>query len=246
MTRWNSQDDAREKQSSLWPMMALSMAALYWVTNNPIVASTIPSLLAALPQLRAAFWLLHRDPNGNRRRVCFMFYVAAAFWQAAGIAFASFLLLMLFGNLLGIPPNAQRGEAFIVIILVGVLTTSLLGVIAAVFAWLCKIRVWVHPRIQAWCREDFELLKQVRFAIAKFNYATFVLAAGLQLPVLLVGTMVMILATAKPDRFNAAESSLSLAIMTVFYILLPIAMLCLQFWISGRIVASQPADCWTD
>lgn len=229
---------------------------LYMATHEPLLAVVLPCLHGGWHSFRTGLWLLRSDPCRPRARTCFAFYLASACLNSAAFALSS---LGLFGAGevgMGHPANIKELNATLLVLAGGVLLNSCIGLGAIYAALTRKIRVWVQPRLREMVRGDLTLVSTLRplyedltpvtsFGPAKhrFNHAVLVVATSLVFPVVGAGILAVIAMTVGKDPVQVTTTP----IMTFEFAALfgaPLAMIPCYAWVSSRIIARSPRECW--
>lgn len=243
----SKRSDGLGKTVWLWPAVLPALLLLYWLTSSVVVATLIPSVIAALPALRTGWWIRgHELSLGCRIRanILWYFYLADALWLAAATAFTTVLILILISSQIGIQPNMTKFATAMLTIAAGVVMTTLIGLYAAFCAWRNPIRVWVHPKTYQWTRGVDEMLYRLTFQPQRFNHAVFILGTSLVTPCLLSGTAVLIAFTAHGERLSPMMQYLSLTVMLFFFVVMPISAVVAYGKVAGPVIAQQPSECW--
>ncbi len=242
-----SRDRGLGKTVWLWPAVLPILVLVYWLTSSVVVATLIPSVIAALPALRTGWWLRAYELSlgcRTRANVLWYFYLADALWQAAASAFVTVVILIIINMRIGIQPDMTKFATAMLTIAGGVYLTTLIGLYAAFYAWRHSIRVWIHPKTHQWTGGVEEKLCLLVFQPQRLNHGVFILGTSLVVPGLLSGTVMLIAITGNGGRMNPAMEHLSLAIMLLYFVALPIVSIIAYVGISGVILARNPSDCW--
>jgi hypothetical protein len=203
---------------------------IFLLTNGPIAGAVLPSIRAGWGSFRTGFWVLHSDQYVSRARICAAFCIATAFWQAAAAALVSVLVFVIVVNLGGNAPDMQGFGATMISFTCGVALTTIVGLMAAIAAMIAGIRVWVHPRLREMVHDALERATDLPPHLY-FNHAIFVLATSLAVPfVLLCGVLIL---DFRSGLFTA-----------VVLIAVPLLAIVSYSWLSLRIIATHPAECW--
>ncbi len=132
------------------------------------------------------------------------------------------------------------------IIALGVMLTSLIGLGSSYNARRNSIRVWIHPRTYQWAHGNPQNLSRLSFQPQRLNHGVFILGTSLMLPCLLSGTLLLIVLTADGRALSPAMNLISLGVMLTFFVFLPLMAIVAYIWISGLILATQPNECWQE
>lgn len=231
----------------LWPAVLPILLLVYWLTSSVVVATLIPSVIAALPALRTGCWLRAYELSlgcRTRANALWYFYLANALWLAAASAFGTVVILIIISSRIGVQPDMTKFATAMLTIASGVGLTTLIGLYAAYHAWRHSIRVWVHPNTFQWASGIEEKLARLTFQPQRLNHGVFILGTSLVVPSLLGGTSILIALTGNGERLSPAMEYLSLAVMLLFFVILPILSIVAYIAIAGSILANNPSDCW--
>lgn len=241
-----SDSDVNKPKLSFAFLGTLAIAAVvYLLTHELAVAVILPCLHGGWHTVETGIWLLKSDPDRCRARVCFAFYFATACWKAAAAALFTVFLFGVAEAMTGVQPNMDEFAATMLVVLGGVVFNTLVGIGATIAAVSYKVRVWVHPRLRSMVQDDLNMVTSLPPARCGFNHAIFVVATALVFPVLCIGTACLLIATVGKGR-NEVESVS--AILLVFATMFggPIAMIPCYAWLSSRIIARTPQQCWPE
>ena len=232
----------------IWPFIIPTVVVIYLLTSSLAVSAILPSLKAAVPALRSATWLYQHESrlphNGLRTASLFLMYVATGIWKAAYTAMFSMLGLGVAAVQFGARPEIPRIEALLITMTLCIGATCIVGLAATAAAWKSQVKLWVHPGIFAWCGGDFQRINHLGAYAARFNHATFVLGTSLALPGLCAGATVLAGLTATGAPMDEATTALSLKIMLVAFVVYPIGVIMFYSYLSRRILAASPEQCW--
>lgn len=238
--------DKKQSKHSLAFIWTLAVATLFYlVTNEPIAAIVLPCLHGGWNTMRTGVWLLTSDPCRCRARVCFAFYVATACWKAAAAALLSVLLFGVAEAMTGVKPNMDELAATMFVVAGGVAFNTLVGLCATFAAVFYGIRVWVHPRLRTVLHNDLSVVTRLHPVRSGFNHAIFVVATALVFPLLCTGTLCLIVATVGKNRNEVSTLPAILFTLAVMFGG-PIAMIPCYAWLSSRIIATTPQQCWPE
>jgi hypothetical protein len=206
---------------------------VYAVTREPLLALVLPWLRGAWEPFRAAFWLLRADPYRARARVCFAFYIAAGCWRAAFEALLAVLAFIGVANATGVPPSEAEALATLWAFAGGLTLSTLIGFCAICAAVLHKLRIWISPSLRHATNNDLRLAADFGWDPKNgANYAVVVIATTLMVPLTVIGAACLI----SP---RGGELAGAIAVFGV-----PAAGIPVYIWISSRIIARSPQECW--
>ncbi len=232
-------------QVARWFGFALALVigvTLFLVTNNAIAGATLPSLVAAWPVLSTGLWLLRSDPQRQRARTCFAFYLAAACWKGAAAALTTVIVLMFVSEFKGQDPTVETISATMLTLSAAVVLNTLVGLGATWAAVRHGIRVWVHPNLRAQLEGNLGAVTRLDLAHYGFNHAIFVVATSLVFPIVTLGAglLVVLLADATPNHVEMFPAIIAFGVIFGG----PILMIPVYAWLSSHIIAGNPQDCW--
>lgn len=233
------------REKLFFVMALLAAMLLYLATKSPVMSAILPCLHGGWNTFRTGVWLIRIDPCRSRARTCFVFYSAAACWKAAAAALASVGLSVFVADKIGVQLNP---DDFIPAALVtggGIVLNTLLGLAAICAALVYRIRVWVHPRLHAATSGDLRLVTRLSRLQSGFNHAIFVVATTLVFPAVLLGAFGLAILTVGKNP-NEVES---VPVMVFGFAAIfggPIAMIPCYAWLSSRIIACSPQECWSE
>lgn len=222
------------KQESYWPLSFFASIFLgilvFLTTQNAIAGAVLPSLQGGQRLFRTGLWILRNDEEPVRAKVCFAFYLSAAFWMGSAVAFSTFILFTAIHAFTGNNPNMDQLAATMITLASCVAISSLFGLAAIIMAIRNRVRVWVHPGFQD-TSDALHLATYDESDFDKFNYAIFVVTTSLAFPPLAIG---------------CAALAMIHSGLLAFIVLLggPLVTLIAYIWLSSRIIATCPGDCW--
>lgn len=205
---------------------------IFLVTGKLIAGAILPAIYAGWSSFRTAWWILCSDHNIARRRICATFCIATGFWKVSASAFSSVITFLIVAHFTGNPPDMQRFATTMITLTSGVALTTLVGLVAAISAAYTRTLVWVHPRLRE--ITDGELNEAANLPpLYYFNHGIFVLATSLAFPLLALASYLLI--DYKSDLFSHCVLITSTALALISYV-----------WLSSKIIATHPEDCWND
>lgn len=129
-----------------WGAMFALGWLIYEVTARPSFGIAVACGKFGWNDFLTAHWLLRTDPDRNRGRTCFWFYVANGVWKVTIAAFlATGTLLILMVALNDNPPRGLFGVS--VTAAVGVTLLAVIPLIGVFHARCYSVRVWVDASI---------------------------------------------------------------------------------------------------
>ena len=231
------------RRGALLLFAAFAAGTLVFVaTKNPTAGAVLPALFAGWGSCASGFWVLRTDPQRRRAWSCFAFQIATACWQAAAAALASVIFFVIMAEATGIEPNLRAFSATMLVLVAGVILNTLIGLVAVGTAMRNRVRVWVHPKLQRTLEEESARFPAAGPFVTRFNHAVFVIGTALALPAIAVGVIpLLILAADVAPKAGGGKAAVA-AILTLFAV--PAAMIPCYAWLSSRIVARSPRECW--
>lgn len=236
-------DGPRLRRPSILFASLVAGTLLFLATKNPTVSAVVPALIAGWGSVNSGLWLQRTDPDRARAWICFAFQIAAGCWQAAAAAFASLFISMVTAHLTRRGPNMQAFAATMLILTAGVALNTLFGLVAVGAALRYRLRVWVHPKLQKTLDEETQLADGEDLHQFRFNYAIFVVGTALVFPVLTLGCVAVILTSVNAAPANQV-ATMSVVVMLLAFVVAPLAMIPCYVWLSSRVVARSPRECW--
>ncbi len=227
----------------LLALLLSAAVALYLATGRLALAVFFPCLHAFWHTFQTGWWILHVDPVRRRARVCFAFYLAAACWKAAATALLSIGFFLWMAIKFNRQPNMEEAAANMMVLAIGVGLNTILGMGAIWAAIRYKIRVWVHPRLRRLVQDDLRQAYQLPPLRSGWNLAIFVVATALLFPAVSLGAAFCAWLSFGMDvaQVQAAWVGI-LTCLAVFGV--PIPAVVGYAWLSSRIIARSPGECW--
>jgi hypothetical protein len=222
----------------------LVAATLFYLASGSVIASTVlPCLHAGWRTFWSGLWILQSDPRRFRARTCFTYYVAAACWKAALAALLCVGSFILAARRTGAQPRMDQFAVTMLVLIIGVALNTVLGVAATAAAVIGKIRVWVHPRLQSTLHGDLRRAARQESRFPGFNHAIFVVGTALVFPLVGLGATLLAVLTVGLNR-EEAESSIGSLVGCIAIFAFPLAAIPGYAWLSARVIARHPAECW--
>lgn len=232
----------RRWRIALFLLLLAAAALLFLVSGRAITSVAIPSLVAGWGSFRTGLWILKVDPQRFRARTCFAYYVAAAFWNAALGALVSIGIFVVVAEKAGIDPDMDEFEATLIVLLGGIVLNTAVGFVATIAALVGKVRVWVNPKLPQHVHGDLRLAAHQSGLVPKFNFAVFVVGTAVVFPLAVLGIFVLALLTGASSK--GAEFSVLSLVGFVAVFALPFAGVPMYAWLSARVIARHPVECW--
>ena len=214
---------------------------VYLATRDPVAGAVLPAAGAGVGYVGTGLWVWRFDPFRTRARICLVFYLAAGCWRAAAAAVAAVIAFVVMANLFDRRPDLDRFSATMLVLIAGVALSTVLGLVATVAALVTRTRVWINPNLRA-LLEDGDPEDAGR-RVGR-NHAVAVVGTALVVPMIAACGAVLVAKTADgrpPAEFEGVASVVS-TLLLVFGGLL--AMIPLYAWVSARVLARTPRECW--
>lgn len=225
-------------------LVTLLIATVIYLLSGALIVSTVlPCIHAGWSTLSSGLWILQVDPVRARARVCFTFYLAAACWKAACAALISVATFALIANKTGIEPSLEEFVATMWVLIIGVVLNMALGLGATAAAISRRVRVWVQPQLQSRYLGDLRRAARQSRIHPGFNHAIFVVGTALVFPTAALGALLLAVLPIAVNR----EDTVSTSTMILIFLLIfgfPLAAIPCYAWISSRVIARHPVECW--
>jgi len=212
---------------------------VYLATNVAFAGAVMPSIYAGWSSFRTALWIFQNDQHKVRARICSAFCVATGFWHAAAGAVISLVVFMFVTEVVGKKPDMEQFAATMIVLAIGIVLTTVIGLAAAISAAKRGTRVWIHPRLRELVDNDLQAAAHLP-PDDYFNHAVFVTATAVALPIIgfccfLIACCISLL----PD--NPALTPFFIAAFLIGIVLTPLVG---YGWLASRMITHDPADCW--
>lgn len=205
-------------------------SVVFWLTDSLVAGAVLPSIQAGWRSFRTGWWILHSDNRRSRSWICSAFCFATGFWKSAAAALASIGLLVAESHWAGQKPDQAQGIVILQRLFIGILLTAVVGLVASICAALASVRVWVHPLLRDWTRDDFSVIANLAVG-NRLNHAMFVLATSLGCPMLV------------PMYFLLIRPPTPIVLPVVIFGGALLTLVCYG-WLASRIVATSLHECW--
>ncbi len=224
----------------LWSAVIFS-AILYAATANPWIAILFPYLSAAWPIARSGVWLRKCDHWAERGVACFWFYLAAAGCKAALMAVASLYLGFALQAIFQRPADFEKLGWTTSMIAAGFCIAALLGLLGAAVAVRRGVRVFVVPKLHDLCGGDIRRLGNVCLEYRGTNFAIWVLASAVFIPISLFGLAMCFGGMGKAGEMNAISWAGLITMLVGPPLGIPLYAI-----LSQRVIAARCVDCWPE
>ena len=225
-----------------WLIVFAISVGVFALTFSPLLAMALPYLRAGWPAFQTACWLRKADPWPARGRVGFYFHLAMAGFRAAvaGV-FAIMLMLVIEQNLQRQADINQVMMAFC-FIMAGAGLSSSFGWWGTVIALRNRVRIFVISDLKHFCHGDFFQIARLPMLKFHLNPANYVMAVAIAAPTLALWFVAMLLAMSKPD---VRDPPVGVAVLLLLSLpVLGILIIALLIFLSGRMIARTPLECW--
>ena len=228
-----------------WLIVFAISVGVFALTFSPLFAMTLPYLRAGWPAFQTGCWLRKADPWPARGRVGFWFHLAMAGLRAAVVGVVTLVLMAVIAQQLQRDPDFTQGMFALCVILAGTGLSFSFGWWGTAIALRNRVRVFVISDLKHFCHGDF--FQNVRLPMHKYlaNPANYVMAVAIAAPSLALWFVAMLLAMPKPGEpdlrwLQMSRAMLLLALLSVLGILI----LSLLIFLSRRMIAQSPLECW--
>ena len=207
-------------QSMIPILLTILLFCLSILTNQAAFFCVASAIVTGWTTFQSGRWVLRNDPVKQRGRICFLFHLSVTIWLGAPSAGVSLLLMA------GLGFRVDDLKPTGIALLGAIALSSLIGLVAVLFAWVRRVKIWAHPAFEK------KLLQELRDELppTTYNYALFVTVTSVSLPILCIGAPLLITPVAPA--------------IIVFAILGPAflaGVVCVM--VSRRILASGPKEC---
>jgi len=235
----NSSSDIQSRKSGLESVKALcglifSFAlgiVIFLFTDDFAPGAVLASIYAGWRSFFTAVWILRRDHNRPRGRICAAFLIATAFWQGAAAAFLALLIMVLTVRVTGRDFEMDVIKLILMQLCAGIVASAVIGILTSVDAAVRAIRVWVHPRLYVVLNQKMQIVDGL-FGTVRFNHAVFILATS-------VGSLLIVCLYGLLTTSRLTELVTALTFSCLF-----IVTFAVYFWFSRRIIGRHAAECW--
>jgi hypothetical protein len=133
-----------------WPVVLLLAWLIYEFTALPGLAAAVTCWKFGWSDFRAARWLRRVDPDEQRGRACFWFYLAFALWKIALFATLVMVLLLFFAAWLKDGVKLQGANGGPSEVVVGVLVSAGLGFGLSFLATYVALGFTLRDGVKVW------------------------------------------------------------------------------------------------
>jgi hypothetical protein len=223
---------------------------VYYFTRHPLLAALLPWLHGGWNTFRSGLWILKTDPLRPRAWTCFAFYLTMACWKAAAAAVATLAVFGFAALHFGIRVDEKELIATTIAFLAGVILHSVIGIIGVAAALRCRVRVWVQSNLRRALRGDLAQASRMgrvirphplrsRAVTYQTNLGVILVVTAMMVPVTIVAATVLVLAVTL-----GRPSNIEMIIALILFWCGLIAAILSCGWLSSRVVARSPRECW--
>lgn len=226
----------------MWRTIAAISIVLLFLTFNPLLSGLLPYLRAGWPAVQTGFWLKMADPWKARGTVGFLFHLCMAGFRAGACGVVCLIVTVIAAEYFNRRPVDMIPMIIaLVAILFGCFLSFVLGWLGVAIALRYGVRVFVISNLYERCQGDFDVAKTLLPPPHRTNPANFIVAmsAGVTLLAIWFISMLAIL----PADWNKEEGILPGILLGLLPVIL-IACIAVVIFLSKRIIAQSPADCW--
>jgi hypothetical protein len=229
----------------------LVLLALGWLllelTADPVFVVIAACSKFGWEDMHTAFWLRRRDPERNRGRTHFWFYIANGLWKVTMVALGlSFVIVCVAAGLEQRPAQQPLDppKEYFASIGLGALALFLSAAatwIAVAKAWWGGVKLWVDSTVHqsrtrnVWPPQAWGENRAKRLVLTAF------------LPGIMVTIIVLalfLLSVADHQKQNRGDGGLVFWLVPALMLGVPIALLALQDQVMRIISVASPTECW--
>ena len=240
----SSQNEVPPSRKSLFLWLAAFgfATSVFLLTNSPLLAAIYPYLRAGWPSFSTGCWLRRVDPWPARGRAAFYFYFAASGFLAAAAGVATLVMMVFIEQWLQRPPDVSQIILTMSVITGGLATSTFFGWLGIISALRHRFRVIIAPHLRDYCHGDFAQLTTIP-GMSVLNLASFVMLIAIVVPMLAVWFIAMLAITVpQPGRPEPAPWLVS--VLGLSLLAIPVACVLILAYVSARIIARSPLECW--
>ena len=225
-----------------WWIVASISIVLFVLTLNPLLAGAFPYVRAGWPAVRTAFWLKFADPWSARGSVGLLFHLCMASFRAGVTGLACVVGSVVAAEMFKQDPNFIQFAVAMIVIVIGCFISFLLGWIGVVIALRHGVRIFVISNLYKICHGNFSNAEHVQTGPTRTNPAHFIVAIAIAVPSLTLW-FAAILMTMPLNMNDGDDITVPIVILSLLPVL-AIACLIMLIYLSKRIMARSPAECW--
>ena len=228
-----------------WLIVFAISVGVFVLTFSPLSAMALPYLRAGWPAFQTGCWLRKADPWPARGRVGFYFHLAMAGFRAAVAGVFSLVLMVVIEQNLQRQADLNQVIIALCVIMAGAGLSFSFGWWGTAIALRNRVRVFVISDLKHFCHGDF--FQIVRLPMHKYlvNPANYVMAVAIAAPSLALWFVAMLLAMPKPGEPDLRGLQMSRAMLLLALLpVLGILIIALLIFLSRRMIAQTPLECW--
>lgn len=228
-----------------WLIVFVLSVGVFALTFSPLLAMTLPYLRAGWPAFQTGCWLRKVDPWAARGRVGFWFHLAMAGFRAAVVGVFTLVLMAVIAHQLQRDPDFTQGMFALCVILAGVGLSFSFGWWGTVIALRNRVRIFVISDLKHFCHGDFFQIDRLPMHKYLVNPANYVMAVAIAAPSLAMWFVAMLLAMPRPGEPDLRGLQMSRAMLLLALLpVLGILIIALLIFLSRRMIARTPLECW--
>lgn len=225
-----------------WLIVFAISVGVFALTYSPLLAMTLPYLRAGWPAFQTACWLRKADPWPARGRVGFYFHLAMAGFRAAVAGVVALVLMVVIEQNLQRQADLNQVMIALCVIMAGAGLSFSFGGWGTVIALRNRVRIFVVSDLKHFCHGDFSQIARLPTLKFHLNPANYVMAVALAAPTLTLWFVAVLLAMPKPDVRDPPVGAFGLLLLSLP--VLGILIIALLIFLSGRMIARTPLECW--
>lgn len=235
-----------------WWLIAMAAFAVAELTAHPSIGVIVLCLKFGWNDFLTALWLRRRDPERKRGKICSWFYFASGLWRVCMWSFLLLFMTLAFSVMVelkqaqaGAPGNDPMIEAItcLIVWLVSSAFATLYSLLAIIFAWRDKTKIWVSGSLSDSRRSgDWPPRPNSR---GRNVLRWWLITMGAMLFTTMFGCCLGMLANVMGNFGPAAGVVVALlAVLSPILLALTILTICNRIY--ARVGAMAPADCWPE
>ena len=228
-----------------WLIVFAISVGVFVLTFSPLSAMALPYLRAGWPAFQTGCWLRKADPWPARGRVGFYFHLAMAGFRAAVAGVFALVLMAVIEQNLQRQADLNQVMVALGVILAGVGLSFSFGGWGTVIALKNRVRIFVISDLKHLCHGDYFQIVRLPMHRYLVNPANYVMTVAIAAPSLALWFVVMLLAMPKPGEPDLRGLQMSRAMLLLALLpVLAILILALLIFLSRRMIARTPLECW--
>lgn len=200
-----------------------------------------PIYSGRLAPLKTAFWLKKTDPWKARGTVGLLFHLCMALFCAGVCALVCVLGTAVIATVIQKEPNLVPFMIAIMTIALGCFFSTILSWFGVVIALRHGVRIFVVSNLYVACRGDFTSAATLATGRILVNPANYIIGVSTVVPMLAIWFMAKL--TTVPGHWQN-QNELAPFILQGILLLLGILCIVIVVFLSTRVAARSPAECW--